>query len=70
MPITTPLEPWKVVSLDFITGLPPAQGYNVIPVVVDHAGKYIYIIPAMQETSLAGLTKIYRDNVWKLHSLL
>lgn len=69
MPIAAPQEPWKAISADFVVGLPPAQGFDALLVVVDRAGKGIHVIPTTQETNTLGLTKLYCDNVWKLHGL-
>ena len=29
----------------------------------------VYFIPTMEKTSAEGLARLFRDNVWKLHSL-
>jgi len=55
---------------DFITKLPLAQGYDSILVVVDQLTKMVYFIPTTEKTSAEGLTRLFRDNVWKLHKLL
>jgi len=52
---------------DFITKLPLAQGYNSILVVVDRLTKMVYFIPTTEKTSVEGLARLFRDNVWKLH---
>ena len=65
----TPTEPWKNIAADFITGLPEAQGFDTILVVVDRSKKQMHVIPTTSETSALGLAKLYRDNVWKLHGL-
>jgi transposase InsO family protein len=65
----TPTEPWKNITADFITGLPEAQGFDMILVVVDRSKKQMHTIPTTSETSALGLAKLYQDNVWKLHGL-
>jgi len=35
MPIGTPVEPWKAILVDFIVGLPEAQGHDALLMVVD-----------------------------------
>jgi len=54
---------------DFITKLPLAQGYDSILVVVDRLTKMVHFIPTTEKTSAEGLARVFRDNVWKLHSL-
>jgi len=54
---------------DFITKLPLAQGYDSILVVVNRLTKMVYFIPTMKKTSAEELVQLFRDNVWKLHSL-
>ena len=65
----TPMEPWKNISADFIVGLPEAQGFDALLVVVDRAKKMVHAIPTTYETSALGLAKLYCDNVWRLHGL-
>jgi len=65
----TPVEPWKSISADFIVGLPEAQGFDALLVVVDRAKKQMHAIPTTMETSALGLAKLYRDHVWRYHSL-
>ncbi|CAI7855596.1 unnamed protein product [Closterium sp. NIES-54] len=45
-PLPVPEQPWQVVSLDFITGLPPTKaGYDAILVVIDKFSKMGHFIP-------------------------
>src|SRR5882757_2986667 len=62
-------EPWKDISADFIVGLPEAQGYDVLLIVVDRSKKQMHVVPTTMETSALGLAKLYRDNVWRYHGL-
>ena len=57
------------ISADFITKLPLAQGYDSILVVVDRLTKMVHFIPTIEKMSAEGLARLFRDNVWKLHSL-
>ena len=41
-PLPIPKERWSMVSVDFISELPDARGYNAIMVVVDSVGKRAY----------------------------
>ena len=69
MPNSIPKKPWTHISADFITKLPLAQGYDSILVVVDRLTTMVYFILTMEKTSAEGLTRLFRDNVWKLHGL-
>ena len=41
----------------------------MILVVVDRLTKIVYFIPTMEKTSVEGLARLFRNNVWKLHGL-
>jgi Integrase zinc binding domain len=69
MPNPIQTGPWIDISIDFITRLPEAQGYDAIFVVCDRFTKQVHIIPTTKETSSLGLACLYCDHVWKLHGL-
>jgi len=69
IPNSIPKKPWSYISADFITKLPLAQGYDSILVVVDRLIKIAHFIPTTEKTTAEELVKLFRDNVWKLHSL-
>jgi len=69
MPNSIPEKPWTHISADFITKLPLAQEYNSILVVVDRLMKMVYFIPTTEKTLAEELARLFRDNMWKLHSL-
>jgi len=58
-----PEKPWSHISVDFITKLPLAQGYNTILVVCNHFSKMAHFIATIEKTSAKGLTKLFRDHV-------
>jgi len=62
-------KPWTYISVDFITKLPLAQGYNSILVVVNRLTKIVYFILTTEKMTAKGLARLFRDNVWKLHDL-
>jgi len=69
MPNSIPEKPWMHISVDFITKLPLAQKYDSILVVVNGLTKIVHFIPTTEKTSVEGLARLFRDNVWKLHGL-
>ena len=69
MPNSIPEKSWMHISADFIMKLPLAQGYNSILVVVNRLTKMVHFIPTTEKMLAEGLARLFRDNVWKLHSL-
>ena len=61
---------WSHISVDFITKLPLAQGYDAILVVCDRFSKMVHFIATTEKTSAKGLARLFRDYIWKLHGLL
>jgi len=55
--------------MDFITKLPLPQGYDAILVVVDRFTKMAHFVFITERTSIEGLARLFRDNIWKLHRL-
>ena len=56
-------KPWSYISVDFITKLSLAQGYNAILVVCDQFSKMVHFIPTTEKTLAEGLAKLFRDHV-------
>jgi len=64
-----PEKPWMHILANFITKLPLAQGYDLILVVVNRLTKMVHFIPTTEKMLAEGLARLFRDNMWKLHSL-
>jgi len=63
-------KPWIYLTVDFITKLPPVTGKNAILVVCNRLFKIMYFVATTEGTSVEGLVRLFRDNIWKLHELL
>jgi len=66
-PITTDPEaqPFEVVAMDFITKLPPSNGYDSILTIMDHdCTKAAIFIPCNKTITSEGLAKIYLQNIY------
>ena len=61
---------WQHISVDFITKLLMSKGHNSILVVCDRFSKMSHFVATTEKITAEGLTKLFRDNVWKLHRLL
>jgi len=61
---------WTHLTVDFIMKLPIVAGKDAILVVYDRLSKMTYFVATTEGTSVEGLTRLFRDNIWKLHELL
>ena len=64
-----PEKPWTHLTVDFIMKLPVVTRKDVILVVCDQLSKMTYFVATTEGTSVEGLARLFRDNVWKLHGL-
>ena len=55
---------WTYLTVDFIMKLPVVAGKDAILVVCDRLSKMTHFVATTE-----GLVRLFRDNVWKLHSL-
>ena len=68
-PLEIPQGPWQEISIDIIGPLPKSNGMDAIVVIVDRFTKMIYLKVATTNVSLEGITKIHRDDIWRLHGI-
>jgi len=64
-----PEKPWTHLTVDFITKLLVVAEKDAILVVCDRLFKMMHFVATTEGTSAEGLTRLFRDNVWKLHGL-
>jgi hypothetical protein len=65
--LPVPDAAWKVISMDFVEGLPQSDHFNCIMVIVDKFSKYSHFIPMRHPFTALMVTKQFMDNVFKLH---
>ena len=63
LPHSIPLLPYNVVSLDFITGLPSSEGFDVVLVIMDKLMKYVHYIPTHSHLDQEGFAKLFTDEI-------
>jgi hypothetical protein len=68
-PLPVPDAPWDVVSVDFISELPEANGKDCIMVVVDSVIKCSHFVDTVTTISAISFTRLYAKHIWKHHGL-
>ncbi|GJP51499.1 hypothetical protein CLOM_g10662, partial [Closterium sp. NIES-68] len=69
-PLPVPEQPWQVVSLDFITGLPPtSSGHDAILVVIDKFSKMGHFIPTHTTTRTEETTQLFVRYIISQHGI-
>jgi len=63
IPNTTLAKPWTHISVDFITKLLLAQGYDSILVVCNRMTKIVHFVPTTEKTLAEGVARLFQDNV-------
>ena len=58
-----PEKPQSYITVDFITKLPLAQGYDVILVVYDRMMEMAYFMPITEKTLAKGVARLFWDNI-------
>jgi len=67
--LSMPKTPWEEISIDVIGPLPRSEDKDAILVVVDRFSKMIRLIPMTTLISSSEVARIYRDDIWKMHSI-
>ncbi|CAI7813547.1 unnamed protein product, partial [Closterium sp. NIES-54] len=69
-PLPVPEQPWQVVSLDFITGLPPTNGeHDAILVVIDKFSKMRHFIPTHTTARTEEMAQLFLKHIISQHGI-
>ncbi|KAL9408367.1 hypothetical protein AB3S75_046848 [Citrus x aurantiifolia] len=68
-PLPIPTQAWTEISMDFIEGLPPSNGYTVIMVIVDRLTKYAHFVALKHPFTAITVAKAFVANVVRLHGI-
>ena len=60
---------WESISMDFITGLPRAQGKDCIFVVVDHLTKFSHFFSISMDYNASQVAELFFREVFRVHGL-
>eukprot|EP00253_Pinus_taeda_P013617 PITA_13617 len=69
-PLPIPEWKWKIISMDFITGLPKTKkGNDSIMVIVDKLSKAAHFIPVQSTYRAPQIAHVFMQNMFRLHGL-
>jgi len=68
-PNQVPERLWQHILVDFIIKLLVSKGHDSILVVCDKFLKMSHFVAITEKTTVKGLMRLFRDNMWKLHGL-
>jgi hypothetical protein len=68
-PLPVPDSAWKVITMDFVDGLPLSRVANCIMVVVDKFTKYGHFVPLKHPYTTQSVAKLFLDHTYKVHGL-
>jgi Integrase core domain len=68
-PIPIPDDPWSVVSMNFVCGLPKSRGKDVLVVVIDKYIKYYHLIALTHPFKAKEVAQEFLDCIYKLNVL-
>ena len=68
-PLAVPDKPWQDISTDFVTGLPSAEGYDAICVIVDRFTEQRHLIPCTTTIDAERFAELFIREVFRLHGL-
>jgi hypothetical protein len=68
-PLPIPTQPWEMVSLDFIVGMPRPHNCDVILVVIDRFSKFGHFIPLSHPFTALQVAQAFINTIYRLHGL-
>ena len=68
-PLEIPEGSWQDISINMIGPLPRSNGMDAIVVIMDQFTKIIRLKATTTSILSEGITKIYRDEIWKIHGV-
>jgi len=69
MPLPVPAGPWKGLSCDFITDLPPSNHHDALLVFVNRFTKMTHLVPCNKTTDAPEFAHLFVDHIIGLHGL-
>lgn len=68
-PLPVPDDAWKVISMDFVDGLPISGRFNAILVIMDLFSKYAHFVGLRHPFTAATVASLFMQQVYRLHGM-
>ena len=68
-PNEVPTERMQSVTMDFIVGLPPIDGYTILMVIVERLTKKVFMLPFLTNTSALDVARRVYGEVFSEHGI-
>ena len=69
-PLSIPVVPWKSISLDFITDLPPSKNFDAILTILDRLTKMAHFLPCTKAINSKETADMVMREVFRHHGIL
>lgn len=69
MPLPVPSQPWELITMDFIDGLPQSGAFNCLWVIVDKRTKFAHFLPLAHPYTAAKVAQLYMHQIYIIHGL-
>lgn len=66
-PITIPAEPWELITMNFVDGLPQSGKYNCLWVLVNKRTRYAHFLPLAHPYTASKVVQLYMTQIYKIH---
>jgi hypothetical protein len=68
-PLPIPNGAWKIITMDFVCGMPKSEGKEIILVVIDKLIKYCHLLALSHPFKAMQVVELFLDTIYKLHGL-
>ena len=62
-------EPWDLITMDFVGGLPQSGKHNCLWVIVDKRTRYAHFLPLAHPYTASKVAQLYMTHIYKIHGL-
>nr|XP_020152320.1 uncharacterized protein LOC109737602 [Aegilops tauschii subsp. strangulata] len=66
-PLPIPQQPWEMITMDFVEGLPQSGKFNCLWVIVDKRTKFAHFLPLKHPYTAAKVALLYMNSVYRIH---